>query len=142
MNKNYLFVALLLFTQLFIAEIKAFSTEIDTSKKFYCNAVLLKNKPFRSVLSPITTGKVSVVYGDPDGMKREKIPFYIRLERNGQTVSSLEYARKQFYDFEISQMLKYAKKNDRLIITPVNKEDWRAKRVIKIDSFLSELNGC
>jgi hypothetical protein len=69
-----------------------------------------------------------------------QIPFYVYLRRNGAIIKlpGEEAMKPQHVKVDISTILKHAAPGDQLIIEPVNKEDWQAKRILK----LLEGGGC
>jgi hypothetical protein len=63
-----------------------------------------------------------------------RIPFYVHLRRKGLIIKQGDV---KFLKIDISTILKWAEPGDQLIIEPVNKEDWKAKRILKLLN-----NGC
>jgi hypothetical protein len=63
-----------------------------------------------------------------------RIPFYVHLRRKGLIIKQGDVKHLKI---DISTILKWAEPGDQLIIEPVNKEDWKAKRILKLLN-----NGC
>lgn len=100
---------------------------------FYCNPLRLNDGTFNSnALTLETTGELKLIKGAPETGKLVEIPFYLHLRRNGKLVDRLCGENESFSKAEISTILKVAQDGDELIIEPVNKEDWPAKRIVKI----------
>lgn len=109
--------------------------ELGKDEPFYADPIIIDGKPFDyNNFNLRTTGKLSVVRGDPRSPERTKIPFEISLRRNGVIVypSPVPLFYKQFYSIEISEVFKYAQVNDHLIIRPVKKEHYKAKRILNL----------
>ncbi|MEO5975987.1 MAG: hypothetical protein ABIS36_01305 [Chryseolinea sp.] len=100
---------------------------------FYCNPLMLEGVAFNySAFTLESKGELAVIKGDPQNGKVVEIPFYLRLRRNGQFVNLAWGEGAIFTKADISILLKVAQIGDELIIEPVNKEDWPAKRIVKI----------
>jgi len=83
-------------------------------------------------------GKLSVVKGNPNDSKAEKILFAIKVRRDGKVINIIDFSGKGLEDIEVSKILATARKGDQLIIDPINKKDWKAKRILNIIA----LAGC
>ena len=77
-------------------------------------------------------GELTLIKGDPKSGKVVEIPFYLNLRRNGMLLTHPCGEGVIFSKAEISTILKIAQNGDELIVEPVKKEDWPAKRIIKI----------
>jgi hypothetical protein len=77
-------------------------------------------------------GALTLIKGDPKSGKVVEIPFYLNLRRNGKLLTHPCGEGVIFAKAEISTMLEIAQDGDELIVEPVKKEDWPAKRIIKI----------
>jgi hypothetical protein len=75
---------------------------------------------------------LKVIKGDPKNGEVTEIPFYLHLRRNGTIVVHPCGDNVMFSKIEISSILTIAQNGDELIIEPVNKEDWPAKRIVRI----------
>lgn len=82
-------------------------------------------------------GELKLIKGEPKSGRVVDIPFYLHLRRNGMLVQHPCGEGVIFSKIEISTILKVALDGDELIVEPVNKEDWPAKRIVKIG-----WNGC
>ena len=104
---------------------------------FYCNPLLLDGESFNhNAFTLKTKGELKLIKGDAKSGKVTEIPFYLHLRRNGVLIAHACGQGVMFSKIEISTILKDAKDGDELIIEPVNKEDWPAKRIVTI------VNGC
>ncbi|HEY8934968.1 MAG TPA: hypothetical protein VIM65_07090 [Cyclobacteriaceae bacterium] len=79
-------------------------------------------------------GELTLIKGATLTSDTVQIPFYIYLRRDGTVINlpGKEAKRPQHVKVDISTILKYAAPGDQLIIEPVNKEDWQAKRILKL----------
>ena len=100
---------------------------------FYCNPLLLEGVEFNyNVFTLESKGELKLIKGEPKSGKIVEIPFYLHLRRNGILVTHPCGEGVIFSKADISTILKVAQDDDELIIEPVNKEDWPAKRIVKI----------
>lgn len=100
---------------------------------FYCNPLVLDGMVFDyNKFTLETKGELKLTKGDPMSGKATEIPFYLRLRRNGTFIAHPCGEGVIFSKIEISAILEAAKDGDELIVEPVNKEDWPAKRIIRI----------
>jgi len=110
-------------------------SEIGQSENIYCNPLLLDGRLLDYGNFTIATrGELELIKGDPASSGSTKIPFFIRLRRDDKIINNkhMDFLDKQLYEIEISTVLAFSKPGDQLIITPVNKVDWKAKRILKI----------
>jgi hypothetical protein len=104
---------------------------------FYCNPLMLEGVAFNyNAFTLKSQGELKLIKGDSKTGKIVEIPFYLSLRRNGMLVTHTCGRGVIFSKAEISTILKIAKDGDELIVEPVNKEDWPAKRIVKI------VDGC
>jgi hypothetical protein len=115
-----------------------FANSGDSNGNFYCNPLMISGAPssFRSFTLK-SKGELTLIKGDAKSGEAVEIPFYLHLRRKGKLVTPAASDGVIFSKAEISIILKVALKGDELIIEPVNKEDWPAKRIITI-----EADGC
>ncbi len=100
--------------------------------KFYCNPLLLNGKTLNlSEFSIFSKGILSVAEGEPESPGAKKIPFLIYLRRDGVILGQGKNS-PEVTKIELSEILMFAQPNDQLIIEPVQKKDWKAKRVITL----------
>jgi hypothetical protein len=102
---------------------------------FYGNPLRLDGLPLEySTFKIKSKGELTVLKGDAATGKAIQIPFYIYLRRNGAMVKlpGEDLLKLQYLKVEISTILKLAVPGDQLIVEPANKEDWKAKRVLKL----------
>ncbi len=104
---------------------------------FFCNPITLNGQVLDySNFNIRSQGQLSVVTGDPKSPGASKVPFYIALRRNGKIIkeTKMGFLNQQIYSIDIAKVLSFSKPGDELIITPANKTDWKAKRILKIIS--------
>ena len=109
--------------------------EIGQAESIFCNPLLLDGHLLNYGNFTINTkGELELIKGEPGSSESTKIPFFILLRRDGEIIEnkSMEFLHKQLYEIEISTVLAFSQPGDQLIITPVNKVDWKAKRILKI----------
>lgn len=100
---------------------------------FYCNPLRLEGEELDYFAFGLESkGELKLVKGEPGSDKIVEIPFYLHLRRNGMPVPLTCGEGVIFSKAEISAILKVAQDGDELIIEPVNKEDWPAKRIVTI----------
>jgi hypothetical protein len=100
---------------------------------FYCNPMMLEGVAFNyNAFTLKSEGELKLIKGDPKSGKIVEIPFYLHLRRNGMLVTHTCGEGVIFSKAEISTILKVAQDGDELIVEPVNKDDWPAKRIVKI----------
>lgn len=116
----------------------AFVPQDTPDKYFYCNPVLLDGRPVDwPAFSLKTKGTLTLVYGNPEAPDAIRRSFVVSLRRKGEIVEDPKrpFLNRPVQEVEIGDVLALAQPGDHLIIDPVDKADWRAKRVI-------ELGGC
>jgi hypothetical protein len=100
---------------------------------FYCSPLMLDGVAFEyNAFTLETKGELTLIKGDPKSGKVVEISFYLNLRRDGKLLTHPCGEGVIFSNAEISTILEIAKNGDELIIEPVKKEDWPAKRIIKI----------
>jgi hypothetical protein len=62
------------------------------------------------------------------------ISFYISIRRNGKILNDKKmlFWNKPLYKINLSEIFPFSKEGDMLIINPVNVENWKAKRILKL----------
>jgi len=109
--------------------------ENGQAENIYCNPILLDGRLLDYGNFTITTrGELELIKGEPESSGSTKIPFFIRLRRDDKIIDNknMGFLHKQLYEIEISTVLAFSRPGDQLIIAPVNKVDWKAKRILKI----------
>ena len=83
-------------------------------------------------------GILTVVKGRPQTPEAESIPFFISIRSNGKILNNkkMPFLNKQIYKFNLSDLYPFSKNGDVIIIKPVRKIDWKAKRILKV------VDGC
>lgn len=103
--------------------------------KFFSNPLMLNEKPLDyDVFSLKSEGELTVIKEAAITGQTTQVAFYAYLRRNGNKVV---IPGKERFDamqikIEISEILRYAKPGDQLVIEPVRKEDGPAKRILKL----------
>jgi len=110
-------------------------SEIGRAENIYCNPLILDGHPLDYANFTIhTRGVLALTIGNPASPGSAKIPFFIRLRRDGKILNNpnMDFLDKRLSAIEISTVLAFSLPGDHLIITPVNNVDWKAKRILKI----------
>jgi hypothetical protein len=102
---------------------------------FYCNPLMLDGKPLDyNAFNVESEGELTVIKGAAITGKTTQVLFYayLRRDRNKVLIPGYERSNVSQTKIDISQILKYAKPGDQLVIEPVNKEDGPVKRILKL----------
>lgn len=120
---------------------------IGQNTGIHCNPLLLDGQSLDYDTFTInSSGELTVIKGEysdfdqtapnynPRSPEFIKIPFTVRLRRDGKILESegMDFLNREGYKIEISKVLAFGKPGDQLIINPANKEDWKAKRILKL----------
>jgi hypothetical protein len=105
----------------------------EAKGNFLCNPLVLDGMVLDyNTFTLQSKGELKLIKGDQKSKKTIEIPFYLHLRRNGVLIAHPCGDGVIFSKIEISAILKAAQDGDELIIEPVNKEDWPAKRILRI----------
>lgn len=106
----------------------------NSGDEFFRNPLLLNDKVVDpTAFSTASIGKLSMVKGDPESGRKIKVPFYAYIKRSGFIIDGGTYARNRaLTEVDITQLLKFAKAGDQLVIDPANKNDEIGRRVITV----------
>ncbi len=112
--------------------------ETGRDANFFCNPLLLNGKSLDYAdFTGRTKGILTLVEGDPESPEAKKVPFRIYLRRDGVIITEgRSDSSREVMEIEISEVLAHAKHGDHLLIVPVRKSDWKAKRILRV------LDGC
>jgi hypothetical protein len=102
---------------------------------FYDNPLMLDGKPLDyNVFNNKLTGELTVIKGAAITGKTLQVSFYCYLRRDGKRVSvpGNEKFNTGYIKVDISEILKYAKDGDHLVIEAVNQVDGPVKRILKV----------
>jgi len=111
-------------------QVNEFAYSGQPNGNFFCSPLMLEGVAFDyNAFTLESKGVLTLIKGDPRSGKVVEIPFYLNLRRNGKL---LTHPCVIFAKAEISIILEIAQDGDELIVEPVKKEDWPAKRIIKI----------
>ena len=105
---------------------------------FYCDPALIDGQPVEwQRFTTGTRGTLTLVHGDPRSAAATRIPFSLSLRRGGKILRDPKVAllNRPVVEADLGAVLAIARAGDQLIIDPVDKSDWRAKRIV-------ELGGC
>ncbi len=106
--------------------------EAGKHTNIHVNCLLLNATPMDiAFFSTKSWGILSVVQGKPGSGSEIPIPFRVYLRRNGQILHNPLY-KNPLYEVSISKVLCLAQVGDVLIVDPVNEEDYKAKRILKL----------
>ena len=103
--------------------------------KFFRNPLMLNEKPLDyNVFSLESKGELTVVKGAAINGQTTQVPFYVYLRRSGNKIiiPGKERPDPQQIKIDISEILRYAKRGDQLVIEAVRKEDGAVKRILKL----------
>ena len=104
---------------------------------FPCNPVHLAGYPLVGAEMIRAKEELSVVECQQDQPTATKIPFRVYLRRDGKIIETgHSSSTRQHFQIELLAVLEEAENGDLLIINPVRKRDFRAKRIFKV------VNGC
>ena len=104
---------------------------------FHCNPVRLSGFPLAGAEFIRGEEVLSVVECQQDKSAATKVPFRVYLRRDGKIIESGQSSStRQHFQIELLEVLEQAENGDLLIINPVRKRDFRAKRIFKV------VNGC
>jgi hypothetical protein len=111
------------------------SNAVRSDDVYLCNPLLLNGGILdygNFTLS--STGELSLIKKEPGSSRSIEISFYIRLRRSGEILEAKDdnILNKAFHKIEVSKIMALAQPGDQLIIDPVEKEDWSAKRILML----------
>ena len=112
---------------------------VGQDANFNCNPLLVDGKSLDySQFHLGSSGELSVVKGNPESKDAERIPFYISIRRNGEIIvdKKMPFLDKVLYKVNLLDLQPFSRPDDVLIINPVRREDWKAKRILKL------IGGC
>jgi hypothetical protein len=118
-----------------VAQNNEFAFNEKNSPDFLCNPLQLNGQPLDyNTFSLASKGELTLIKSYPVIGQTVAIPFRIYVRRNGVILMIPEenILNPRNLKIEISKILQYAKEGDQLIIEPANKDDWRAKRILKL----------
>jgi hypothetical protein len=107
----------------------------ETVGNFFINPLLLDGQPLDyRAFSLKSKGELTLIKGAAITGNTVQIPFYVYLRRNGTIIKlhDEEALSPRYLKIDMSTITKFALPDDLLIIEPVNKEDWQAKRILKL----------
>jgi hypothetical protein len=79
-------------------------------------------------------GVLTLVKGNLITVKATPISFFVSIRRNGKILDdkNMLFLNKPLYKINLSKIFPFAKEGDILIINPVQAENWKAKRILKL----------
>jgi hypothetical protein len=113
--------------------------DIGQDANFSTNPLLINGKLLDyNTFSLGTQGILTLVRGNSASKEAQPIPFSISIRRNGKIVEDkkMSFFNKTLYKVNLSDIFSVSQHGDILIVNPVGKEDWKAKRLLKL------LGGC
>jgi hypothetical protein len=116
-----------------------FEIDAESIGSFFVNPLQQDGYPLDySKFNIAAKGKLTLIKGNAVTGMPMLIPFYIYLRRDGKILGpqSDKALKKKLWKIDLPTLLIFAEPGDQLIIEPVNKEDWQAKRILKL------LGGC
>lgn len=107
-------------------------SEVGQDANIFCNPLLLGGSSLDyETFGRSSTGVLSLSRGEPGSPHSTLIPFRVHLRRNGKLLEA-GFSASETYKVELAGIMSVSRAGDLLIIDPVNKEDWKAKRILKI----------
>ena len=106
----------------------------DLEGNFHSNPLLLNGHPVEyKLLSSVNRGMITLVKGNPESSDAARVPFLIYLKRAGKIVNPDSHAHNHaVMQYEMAEILRYAKAGDEIVIDPASKEDAVARRIIPV----------
>jgi len=102
---------------------------------FFSNPLLIYGKPLDyGYFNLKSIGQLTVIKGAALTGETVQVPFYVYLRRNGYKllIPGRERFDQKQIKVELSEILKYAKPGDQLVIEAVRKEDGPVKRILRL----------
>lgn len=100
---------------------------------FRCDPVNKNGYPMTGAALVRDEDVLSVVECQEDKPTATKILFRAYLRRNGKIIEAGQSSStRQRFEIKVSEVLEHAENGDLLIIDPVRKRDFRAKRIFKV----------
>jgi hypothetical protein len=100
---------------------------------FSCNPVHLGGYPLVGAEFIRSQEVLSVVECQQDKPAATKIPFRVYLRRNGKIIEmGQSSSTRQHFQIDLEEVLEQAENGDFLIINPVRRRDFQAKRIFKV----------
>lgn len=109
--------------------------EVGRNEKFSRNPLMLNGKPLNyGTFNLRSKGFITLVKGNTETNKTKPILFYISIRRNGKILEdkNMLFLNKPLYKINLSKVFPFNEEGDMLIINPVNVENWKAKRILKL----------
>jgi hypothetical protein len=109
--------------------------EVGGNENFDCNPLMLNDKVLDyGTFDLQSKGVLTLVKGNLITVKATPIPFYISIRRNGKILDdkNMLFLNKPLYKINLSKIFPFSEEGDLLIINPVNSENWKAKRILKL----------
>ncbi|MCE6992377.1 hypothetical protein [Dyadobacter sp. CY323] len=106
----------------------------DLEGNFHSNPLLLNGHTVEyKLLSAVNRGMITLVKGNPESADATRVPFLIYLKRAGKIVNPDSHAHNYaVMQYEMAEILRYAKVGDDIVIDPASKEDAVGRRIIPV----------
>jgi hypothetical protein len=108
---------------------------VGQDANFYANPLLVNGKPLDyDTFDMFTNGILTLVKGNPASKDAKAVPFYLSIRRKGKIITDkkMPFLNKALYRLNLSDFFPFVEFDDVLIINPVNAEDWKGKRILKL----------
>jgi hypothetical protein len=109
--------------------------EVGQNENFDTNPLMLNDKTLDyGAFDLQSKGVLTLVKGNLITVKATPISFYVSIRRNGKILDdkNMLFLNKALYKINLSKIFLFAKEGDILIINPVQTENWKAKRILKL----------
>jgi hypothetical protein len=109
--------------------------EVGQYENFNTNPLMLNDKTLDyGAFNLQSKGTLTLVKGNLITVKATPISFYVSIRRNGKILNDKKmlFLNKPLNKINLSEIFPFSKEGDMLIINPVNVENWKAKRILKL----------
>jgi hypothetical protein len=109
--------------------------EVGQYENFNTNPLQLNDKTLDyGTFDLSSNGILTLVKGNLITVKATPISFYVSIRRNGKILNDKKmlFLNKALYKINLSEIFPFSKEGDMLILNPVNVENWKAKRILKL----------
>ena len=111
-----------------------FVPQAGPGRQFHCNPLQVDGQPADwQTFTVETRGTLTLVHVDPGSRATTRIAFSVSLRRDGKILDEPKSAllNRPVLEVDLGAILAFARLGDELIVDPVNRADWRAKRIIR-----------
>jgi hypothetical protein len=109
--------------------------EVGKNENFSSNPLMLNGKTLDyGDFNMQSKGTLTLVKGNLITINTTPISFRVSIRRNGVILNDKKmfFLNKTINKINVSEIFPFCKEGDMLIINPVNVENWKAKRILKL----------